>query len=100
MTIDLTNAEAEVLLQLLDSANRAQGLAVADNCLHFQRKIKEAAYSVNMPPTPVIPQNVDIINDNIVKKGKIGTSTPESDRAARAQAVAIALKKAGKSRKK
>lgn len=66
MTIDLTNAEAEVLLQLLDVANKAAGLAVSENCLHFQRKIKEAAYSVNMPPTPVIPDN--IIDNNIVKR--------------------------------
>lgn len=58
MTIDLTNAEAEVLLQLLDVANKAAGLAVSENCLHFQRKIKEAAYNVQtriVAEEPVIP---------------------------------------------
>lgn len=51
MKIDLTNAEAEVLIQLIDIANKAAGLSVSENCLHFQRKIKQAAYET---PTQIV----------------------------------------------
>lgn len=48
----------------------------------------------------VVGENIGEMMHSYKAKGKIGTSTPESDRAARTQAIAIALKKAGKSRKK
>lgn len=46
-----------------------------------------------------INKNVKELVKTYEKKGKIGTSKPASKRAAQKQAVAIALSKAGKSRK-
>ena len=47
----------------------------------------------------VVSKNIGELMNAYKSKGKIGTSTPESDRAARAQAIAISMKKAGKSKK-
>lgn len=47
-----------------------------------------------------ISSNVKELVHTFEKKGKIGTSTPKSKKAAVKQAVAIAYSKAGKSRKK
>lgn len=46
-----------------------------------------------------INKNVKELVKTYEKKGKIGTSKPASKKAAQKQAVAIALSKAGKSRK-
>jgi len=48
MNINLTQQEAQVLIGLLDSANRAQGLEASSNCLIFFNKIKEAANQMNI----------------------------------------------------
>lgn len=47
-----------------------------------------------------ISKNISQLMKDFKKKGKIGTSTPKSKKKAQKQAIAIALKKAGKSRKK
>lgn len=46
-----------------------------------------------------ISKNISEMVGSYEKKGKIGTSRPASKKAAQKQAVAIALKSAGKSRK-
>lgn len=46
-----------------------------------------------------ISKNIGEMMGSFEKKGTIGTSTPKSKKAAQKQAVAIALKSAGKSRK-
>mgnify|MGYP001211982889 FL=1 len=42
MTIELTTQEAQVLVNLLDIACKAGGLPVAEACLVFVKKIKDA----------------------------------------------------------
>lgn len=46
----------------------------------------------------VVSENISELTRSYKKTGRIGTSKPESSQEARAQAVAIALSKAGKSR--
>lgn len=41
-TIELNEQEANLLIQLLDTASKARGLEVAQACLHFHNLIKEA----------------------------------------------------------
>jgi hypothetical protein len=48
----------------------------------------------------VVSSNIKELVDKFKKTGKIGTSKPKSKKKAIKQAVAIALSKAGKSRKK
>ena len=43
MTIELTNEEAQVLLNLIDIAVKAAGLPAAEAAVHFSKKIKDAA---------------------------------------------------------
>jgi len=43
MTIDLSNEEAQVLLNLIDVALKSAGLPAAEAALHFSKKIKDAA---------------------------------------------------------
>jgi hypothetical protein len=47
-----------------------------------------------------VSKNIKELVDSYKKSGKIGTSRPKSKKAAVKQAVAISLKKAGKSKKK
>lgn len=46
----------------------------------------------------VVSKNISEMMKGFEKKGSIGTSEPKSKKAAQRQAVAIALKKAGKSK--
>lgn len=65
MIIELTEAQAEVLLQLIDLANKAGGLPVSRNCIFFEDKIKHAAYNVGTPietPKPTI--------EPLIKRGR------------------------------
>lgn len=48
----------------------------------------------------VISDNIKELMHSYHKKGTIGTSTPESDKKAQKQAIAIAFSKAGKTTKK
>lgn len=43
MQIELSNEEANVLVNLLDVAVKSAGLQAAESALHFVNKIKEAA---------------------------------------------------------
>lgn len=47
-----------------------------------------------------VSQNISELMGSYKEKGTIGTSTPASDKAAQKQAVAIALSKAGRKRKR
>lgn len=40
-TIELNAEEAQVLINLLNIANKAVGLEAAEACLHFTKKLKE-----------------------------------------------------------
>ena len=40
-TIQLTQEEAQVLINLLNVANQAKGLEVAESCLFFVKKVQE-----------------------------------------------------------
>ena len=46
MTIELSNEEAQVLLNLIDVAVKAAGLPAAEAALHFSKKINEASKPV------------------------------------------------------
>ncbi len=48
MTIELTEQESQVLLNLLDVAVKAAGINAAEAALHFAKKI-EAAKANNQP---------------------------------------------------
>ncbi len=41
-TIELNQDEAQVLINLLNVANQAKGLEVAESCLFFTKKIQDA----------------------------------------------------------
>ena len=43
MNIELTNEEAQVLMNLIDIAVKSAGLPAAEAALHFSKKIKDAA---------------------------------------------------------
>ena len=43
MNIELNDQESQILIELLDTACKSSGLAVAGNCLHFVKKIQDAA---------------------------------------------------------
>lgn len=43
MTIELTNEEAQVLVNLIDIALKSAGLPAADAAVHFTKKIKDAS---------------------------------------------------------
>lgn len=49
MTLDLSNDEANVLVQLLDVAVKAGGLANAENGLFFVKKLQAAAQEEAKP---------------------------------------------------
>jgi hypothetical protein len=50
MTIDLTNEEATVLMNLIDLAVKSAGLPAAEAALHFSKKIKDAAEAKTVEP--------------------------------------------------
>lgn len=43
MVIELSNEEAQVLVNLIDIALKSAGLPAADAAVHFTKKIKEAS---------------------------------------------------------
>jgi len=43
MQIELTDNEAQVLLNLIDVAVKAAGIQAAESALHFAKKIQEAS---------------------------------------------------------
>ena len=50
ISIDLTDEEQRVLINLLDGACRQFGGAAAQGVAHFQNKLAQAAQSVNVSP--------------------------------------------------
>lgn len=50
MTLDLTQQEAQQLVDLIDAAVRAQGLQAAVVALPLVQKLQEAAKAVAPPP--------------------------------------------------
>lgn len=52
MIIELTNEEAQVLLNLIDIAVKSAGLPAAEAAMHFAKKLKDAAEAkTNVEPT-------------------------------------------------
>ena len=49
MVIELTNEEAQVLVNLIDIALKSAGLPAADAALHFNKKITDAVKSTPAP---------------------------------------------------
>ena len=50
--IELTEMEIKALVELLDLANKAGGLRVAEACVVLSRKITEAVQKASMPEKP------------------------------------------------
>ena len=50
MTLELTDEESRVLINLLDVSVKSAGLQAAESALHFVRKINEAANAAKAAP--------------------------------------------------
>lgn len=53
-SVSYTLEESNKLIELLDFANKAQGLAVASACVHFTAKLQQA-YKESQQPVPQAP---------------------------------------------
>ena len=52
--LELNDAEARALVELLDLANKSGGLRVAEACVVLSRKIAEAMQRASVPTAPLI----------------------------------------------
>lgn len=66
--VKLTAEEAQVLVNLLNVANKAAGLEVAEACLHFTKKLKEAFASKEVEDSPKKASHSTAIEDAIEVK--------------------------------
>ena len=61
MTIQLTEEESRVLINLLDVSVKSVGLQAAESALHFVRKINEAA---NAAKAPAAEPELDLVQQD------------------------------------